>query len=50
MGITVTYYFFLVLALAVAGAGCLVRRRSFLWGQRMIIAGCLGCVGCVAFR
>ncbi len=50
MGITVTYYFFLVLALAVAGAGCLVRRRSFLWGQRMIIAGCLGCVGCVAWQ
>jgi hypothetical protein len=45
-----TYYFFLVLALAVAGLGYLVRRRSFFWGQVMLIAGCLGCAGCVAWQ
>jgi hypothetical protein len=45
-----TYYFFLVLALAVAGSGYLVRRRSFFWGQVMLIAGCLGCAGCLAWQ
>ena len=45
-----TYFFVLVLALAVAGSGYLVRRRSFFWGQVMMIAGCLGCAGCLVWQ
>ena len=35
----------LLSALAVGGVGCLVRRRSALWGQGLIILGCVGCAG-----
>jgi len=45
-----TYYVSLVLALAIAGVGCVVRRRSVFWGQAMMVAGCIGCVGCIAWQ
>ena len=32
-------------ALAVGGVGCLVRRRSAIWGQGLIVLGCVGCAG-----
>ncbi len=45
-----TYYFFLVLALAFAGLGCWVRRRSPFWGRAMLIVGILGCAACLAWQ
>jgi hypothetical protein len=45
-----TYYFVLGLALAVAGLGGLMRRRSVGWGQAMILSGCVGCVGCIVWQ
>jgi hypothetical protein len=44
------YYVLLVSALALAAAGFLVRRRSGLAGQVMIVTGCLGCLACVGWR
>ncbi len=44
------YYLLLLSALAVAGLGCVVLRRSDMWGRAMIIAGCIGCAGCVAWQ
>ncbi len=38
-------FLLLLSALAVGGVGCLVRRRSALWGQGLIVLGCLGCAG-----
>ncbi len=45
-----TYYVFLILALAVAGAGCLVLRRSEFWGRLLVGAGCIGCLVCIGWR
>jgi hypothetical protein len=45
-----TYYCFLVGALAVAGLGVWVRQRAALPGHAMIILGVVGCIACVGWR
>jgi len=45
-----TYFLWLLPALAVGGLGCLLRRRSAFWGQALIVLGCLGCAGILAWQ
>jgi len=45
-----SYYVFLVAALAVAGVGCLLRRRAQFWGQAMMVAGGIGCLVCIGWQ
>ncbi len=45
-----TYYLVLFGALAVALVGFVVRRRSAIWGQGMIVLGCLGGIGGIAWQ
>ncbi len=44
------YFLFLALALAVAGIGWAVRRRSALWGQGLIALGCVGCLAAIGWQ
>jgi hypothetical protein len=43
------YFIYLLAALAVAGIGVLVRRRSAGMGNALMLAGCLGCVAAVGW-
>lgn len=45
-----TYFLWLLPALAVGGLGYLVRRRSAFWGQALILFACLGCLGILAWQ
>ena len=44
------YFLFLALALAVAGVGWSLRERSALWGQGLIIVGCVGCLAAIGWQ
>jgi hypothetical protein len=45
-----TYFLFVLAALAVAGIGCFLRRRSTLWGRGLIVLGCIGCVAVTGWQ
>jgi hypothetical protein len=45
-----TYFLFVLVALAVAGIGCFLRRRSTLWGSGLIVLGCVGCVAVIGWQ
>jgi hypothetical protein len=45
-----TYFLSLLVALAVAGTGCLLRRRSLAWGNGLILLGCVGCIAAIAWQ
>lgn len=45
-----TYFLLLLVALVVAGLGWLVRRRSWFWGQVLLVAGCVGCLAVMAWQ
>ena len=44
------YFLFLALALAVAGVGWGIRERSALWGQVLIVMGCVGCLAAIGWQ
>ena len=44
------YFLSLVAALAVAGIGWGIRRRSVLWGQGLIAVGCVGCLAAIGWQ
>jgi hypothetical protein len=48
--ILMTNYIFIALAVALAAAGFLLRKKSFLAGQVMIVVGCLGCAGVLVWQ
>ena len=43
-------FLLLLSALAAGGVGYLVRRRSVIWGQGLIILGCIGCAGVLVWQ
>jgi hypothetical protein len=45
-----TYFLFLALALAVAGVGWGIRGRSALWGQGLVVVGCVGCLAAIGWQ
>jgi hypothetical protein len=44
------YFLSLLAALAVAGIGWSIRRRSALWGQGLIAVGCVGCLAAIGWQ
>jgi hypothetical protein len=44
------YFLSLLVALAVAGIGWVIRRRSALWGQGLIAVGCVGCLAAIGWQ
>lgn len=45
-----TYFLLLLPALVVAGLGWMVRRRSWFWGQALLVTGCLGCLAVMGWQ
>jgi hypothetical protein len=48
--ILMTNYLFIALAVTLAAAGFLVRKKSYIAGQAMIVIGCLGCAGVLVWQ
>jgi hypothetical protein len=45
-----TNYIFIALAIVLAAAGFLMRKKSYIAGQIMIVVGCLGCAGVLLWQ